>query len=53
MLLGEFFIKDLEKGLSNVGDYIVAVWGVKPSYFPLSILPFQSMQVGMGFGVKR
>ena len=26
MLLGEFFVKDLEKGSSYVGGYIFAVW---------------------------
>ena len=39
MFLGEFFVKDLEKGSSDVGGYIFAVWEVVPNYFSLSILP--------------
>ena len=38
MPLGEFFVEDLEKGLSDVGGYIFAVCGIIPNYFPLSIL---------------
>ena len=53
MLLREFFVKDLEKGSSNVGGYISALWGVVPNYFSPPILPSKSMQVGKGFGVKR
>ena len=52
MLLGEFFVKDLEKGSSDVGGYISTVWGVVPNYFSFDS-SFQSMQVGMGLVVKR
>lgn len=38
MLLGEFVVKDLEKGSTDVGGYIFAVRGVIPNYLPLSIL---------------
>ena len=50
MLLREFLVKDLEKGSSDVGGYISAVWGVVPNYFSPSILPSRACRLGRGLG---
>ena len=53
MLLREFLVKDLEKGSSDIGGYISAVWGGCTKLFLSFDSSFQSIQVGMGFRVKR